>query len=263
MKKHFVTSVPSKDLYENLQESLSDTEIEIRKSLQDFEVEEVQDVNLLCKQPSKTRNCTSNAFQALKIKDEMKIDLCKRVSSPLSNIRSRHKIQTIDEVSEHSSNSSRATSSSNAHKIEPQKEIDCIMRAHRRKLRPVSRKPSAPLEDEVKLLHMSSCQSLSSIEDSEFEDRTTKKVENKDSSTSYDPPKLMISRTTQLEAGDCPELHNWKTPSKNFIRERQAGKLYDSCQDLISINSVQSIKSNSCFGCVWKPVANFCRRKQK
>lgn len=246
-----MNSVPSKDLYKLLKESLSDTEIEIRKSS--------QDVNSLSKEP---QNCPPKAFAALKIKEEMKIDLCKKVSSPFSNSRSRNKIQTIDEVPEHSSNSSRATSSSKSHKVDLNEEIESIMQEQKAKIRPISRKPNVSMRDEVKLLHMSSHQSISSFEDSEFEDRT-KKVTQKDSSTMYDPPKLMISRATQFEAGDWPELDNWSQPAKNFICNRSTGKLYDSCQDLISISSLQSNKSKSCFGCVWKPITTFCRRKQK
>lgn len=247
---NFVNPVSSTDLYEPLKVFYSDTEIEIGKSSGDL-----NDVDL-SRKPLKPETCPSKAFTALKIKDEMKIDLCKKVPSLLSNIRSLNQIQTIDEVIEKSSDSSRATSS---HKVELQENIESIKLAQKTTLRPISRKPNVCLGDKVKLLLMPKFQSHSSVENSEYEDWPTKKVTKKDSSTVYDPPKLTISKATQFEAGDFPELRNFREPPKNFIRKHPN----DSCQNLISMSSLQSSKSKSCFNCVWKPIERFCHQKQE
>lgn len=250
MARHFV--LPRAASYQQLDsraESLSDTEVEFRRgSPSQLEIERA-------KKHEENISSTSRAFRAMKIKDEMKIDLLEESQSPTSSIRSRNKIFPIDELTEKDSLLSIESCDILIAKLEELEKFKSSIQENRRKPRPMSRKPAKPRASpfgdvEVKTLHVSRYRSPSSstVEDTEFEESFPKRVMKKDRSTSYDSL-LYIDESSQRM-----KLRNRQIPDTD--ERRRAYDQYSSSSSLIS-----NKKSKCCGGSnLLKSI--FCRKKK-
>lgn len=277
MQKHF-KSMPK--ICNGYLESLSDTEIEVRQSLDKPEGEAfVRDVKKFSAAHGSRKHGFkySSPFCALKIRDEMKIDLQQHESSSQSSVRS-FKIYPIEEASE---NASQASSKMRLQQIQKCEEIRRIVHENKSKsaLRPKSRKPtkqrlrlhhtdellnhpepmqqiSSPQHDDhKKLLSKPMCQSLESLR------RTKFPLQLEDA--------LVLQRSkSPSESTESFKFSYLSRYSNDIIELNRRGKMNcstDSLHDLLSVSSypMSSSKSTSFLACITKPLASLCQRKPK
>lgn len=274
MKKRFV-SVPKS--YAKLSDSLSETDLELRKSSN----EKFGETN---KKALKDR--VSKPFAALKIMDEVKIDLGKNDESRPSSTQSAFKLHVIDEMSE---SGSGASSKMRLRELAKRQEIQRILDASKTssKVRPKSRMPnmrnsSTQVEREVQQIFFKPfSRSEESLVDPVFNDDYQKTRKNEQATycdQKFDSPygSLASFKRDQFhrylddhhmtQKQRCFSSHDVyskaKQTSKPNFRQKDSRQMIDDFESIRTFNSSASGKS-SCFGCFVKPLANMCRRKSK
>lgn len=270
MQKHF-KSEPK--LYRKLSDSFSDTEVEFRKSSREFLTDEFQykcgvgdgKLHFL---PSKSQS--SKAFKHLKIKDEVKIDLKNVDSSSTSSARSPPKMYPIQEVSEGVSHaSSKMIIEHNRRMLEVQK----MMEANKNKPRPKSRSRNSPkvqspllVNSDVEILKPF-CPSDESQSESEFAEEFEQSRLKNEASTYQDRLNQFNSSYGSLASFKRAQIHRLTSDVNEYHGRRQQSRSNDdSRHDLLSIRTYSTTNSGqqgSCFGCIFKPLAQICRRKSK
>ncbi|CRL01597.1 CLUMA_CG014665, isoform A [Clunio marinus] len=261
MEKHFVASNKS---YVKLKESLSDTETKHRRT-SSISFDELQcDIDKNCSAGDGIRKVLSKKIssgrsEALKIRDEVKIDLGK--FDTISNeSRSKDcfvkdlKIYPIDEVSE---NTSRASSKMRADQYEKQQEVFRILEESRRKAksRPRTKVHHSSTQVNVEDIARESktfYESLESSTDSLFK----KDVKCGKPSTSY-------SSLGSLESFKKAQLNRLISESTCFLYNQSKTVRDPELLSIRTYSSQPNSNSTTCFGCLSKSLSNLCRRKVK
>jgi hypothetical protein len=260
MKKHFVSRPKN---YEALNDALSDTEVDyVRDSKETLQTNETK------KKISPPKPAPRKTFLPLKIKEEVKIDLRKNEDDEAANIQSAHKIFPIDEISE---NSSRDSSKMRIHQIKKQQEIQRLLESNKRSAmtRPGSRRPEqkSPISNhdgiQVHLLHKPFYSSELSITGSEFlDDKKNKTPERKESQvqTQRDP------QFGSLSSFKRAQIHRLSLEAVEMYNQRWSREMQGYNDDMITVKSYNTSltsTSESCFGCIFKPLSSICRKKKK
>lgn len=295
MKKHY-GSVPKKN-YRKLNDSLSDTEIDARRSsCEQLDKSLVDEFSLKCSmgdgsvknrarkstspskestsqsptRSTKTKGRSSKAFTQMKIKDEVKIDLRQYESSDNGSVRSTCKIYPIEEVSE---NVSRASSKMRIDQFKKRQEVQRIMEdnKNRAKCRPTgnatNKYPSMmQLHDEIEIFRPAFYQSSQSLVASAFEDHLVRSPSSSPSKSEV-RSEYLYDRFGSLASFKRAQIHKLSNDSLAYQerRERHIKKFDDSYHELMTIRSYPSSDSRptSCFGCFVKPFAKMCKGKSR
>lgn len=265
MRKNFVRK-PSKS-YSQITESLSDTEVDVRKSSSDRLAESF--LEELAKEPQVgdgfgTSSASRGLFKPLKIRDEIKLDLKKSETSAPS-IRSLCKIFTIDEVSE---NASRASSKMQFKREQDRQAALRIFEANKSaaRNRPTSRlEPSKP-EIKSSATQVASIEifkpvyrSLDSFVESEFAEEFDKKV--------LLPKDFYPSDSTFGSVASFKRDHfrrfSHDVSQYRYLSQPSLSKADSSKMLTIRTYSTASTTKTSCFSALTKPFAKLCSRKSK
>lgn len=262
--------VPVAKKYEMLAVSVSETEIEKRRNSREY-IDKLlsEDFHLKCSVgdglrktfPSHKKN-HSKAYSHMKITDEAKIDLgLVDPHSTLPSIQSACKIYPIEEVSEHSSPSSKMCLLQYQKMQQVQRIIDenKISSKTRPKGRSSQNSTSAvKIEREIEIFKPFYHRSEESIVESAFADHLGFSPERNDRYEQMNSPfgSLASFKRAQFHrlSNDVVQYQTQKSKPKNYG---------DNCHELETIRSgsSHSLKSSSCFGCLIKPISNLCRKK--
>lgn len=264
MKKHF-KSEPK--LYQKLGDSLSDTEIEFRKESLNSLTNRFQQKCRFGDEKLKFPSSKTNLLKSLKIKDEVKIDLGNFDSSSSSSVRSPPKIYTIQEVSEGVSHaSSNMAVEQNKRLLQVQK----IIEANRSKPRPMSRSRNLhkieplnipPVVEVIKLFRSHEFRS-----ESDFAEEFDHSYDRNKLSSYQENTDQFHSSYKSLASFKRLQIYRLTNDASNFQnRSEESRNFGDSQHELLSLQTYSTTASEqrSCFGCIFKPLAQMCRRKSK
>ena len=270
MQKHFKSETK---LNRKCHEALSDTEIEFRKGSQEILVKNLQDWKEKCEEKlefSPQKLSSSKGFKLLKIKDEVKIDLRKYESSSSSSRCSRPKIYPIEEVSE---NVSRASSRMILQQNKKIQELQKVLEENKNKARPLTRSRVSPLKKLSPVRVKSDVQVLKSIgppdecqSESEFAEEFEETNKMKGNSSYSARLKQFSTSVESFDSFKLEQIRRLSREATQYGHQRQlTSRPTDSHQDLLSIRTYSTTNSNreSCFGCIFKPLAEMCKRKTK
>lgn len=207
----------------------------------------------------------------MKIKDEMKIDLGNADSSPASSVRSAPKIYPINEVSEAVS---RASSKMVLEQNKKMREVQRIMEENRRKARPKSRSRNSPvvrsplrITSDVEVFKPF-CPLDESQSESEFAEEFEESHDRNESSSYRDRLDQFKSSFGSLASYKSAQIHRLTNDGIKYHTQKHRSRNYndnESCHELLSVRtySTTTTAQESCFGCIFKPLAQMCRRKSK
>lgn len=249
-------------------DSWSDTEVEVRKSNDNFDkFEDLRQCLIgdgfrkVFSPPSKS---PLKIFKPVSIREEVKIDLHKSTPCSTPSVRSTCKIYPIEELSE---NASRISIKSRNEPSQRQKEVQRIIEDRQKYLkeRPKSRKMMkksslTQVTHEIGLLK-TFYESQESIMDPAFVETSKQMIperQHKDHFT--EPPSPFDSISSFKQA----QIHRFSNDVIEFHNHRQKSA---SSNDLMSLRTYSSYytqgTSTSCFGCFFKPIAQLCCKSSK
>lgn len=268
MQKHFKSETK---LNRKSNEALSDTEVDFRKGSREILVKNLQEWKEKVEDKfefSPHKAASSKGFKLLKIKDEVKIDLRKYESSSSSSRCSRPKIYPIEEVSE---NVSKASSRIIFEQNRKMQELQKILEENKNKARPKTRSRVSPMKKLSPLRVTSDVQVLKSIgppdECQSVSEFAEEFVENNKMNANSSYSARLKQFSTSLESFDSFKLEQIRRLSRDATQyqHHQTSRLTDSHQDLLSVRTYSTTNSNreSCFGCIFKPLAGMCKKKTK
>lgn len=281
MRKHFVSA--SKN-YEKLGDSLSDSEIEVRRiSRERIDKLLSEDFQLKCSIGDKLKKSSpsssppskknhSKVYSHMKIADEARIDL-RRNDSPRSASTSNHSIRKIYPIDEVSENVSHASSKMRFHEYQKQQQVQRIIEENnfRSKARPKEvkgQKSASPVkfEHEVEIFkpfHHLSEESIIESAFAEYLERSPerKKFELPEEHARYEETNSPFGSIASFKRA---QFHRLSNDVLEYQKRKQKSKHFaNSSHELETIETFSSYssRSSSCFGCLFKPISNLCIKK--
>ena len=278
MRKHFVSD--SKN-YKKLGDSLSESEIEVRRiSREHIDKLLSEDFLLNCSigeklkksspsnsPPSKKNN--SRVYSHMKIADEARIDL-RRNDSPRSASTSNYSIRKIYPIDEVSENVSHASSKMRFHEYQKQQQIQRIIEENkfRSKARPKEVKGQksdslVKFEPEVEIFKPFHPLSEDSLVESAFEEYLERRPEKKiiKQPKEHERYEETNSPFGSIASFKRAQFHRLSYDVLEYQKRKPKSKYFsNSCHELDTFSSYSS-RSPSCFGCIFKPISNLCRKK--